>query len=316
MNPEVNIYRYVTNATFDAYLWQTVENKQKFISQIMTSKSPVRSCEDVDETALSYAEIKALCAGDPRIREKMDLDVEVARLRLMKADHQSKKYRLEDQLISYYPAQIKENEGFIAGFNRDLETLAAHPLPEDKNTFVGMEIKGNLLTKEALAGAAILEACKEEKENGSVIGHYRGLEMGLNYDPFAQKFILTLRGEMSHPVELGTDARGNLVRIANALNAIPGRIKATQARLDALIQQQETARTEIAKPFPQEAELAEKSARLAFLDAELNIDKGREAPSQDVLQKSAKPSLLAAINSHKPVSCATKKHRDHEMEVR
>lgn len=296
---------------------QTIENKQRYISQIMTSKSPVRSCDDVDETALSYAEIKALCAGDPRIREKMDLDVEVARLRPMKADHQNKKYRLEDQLVSYYPAQIKENEGFIEGFKRDLETLTAYPLPEDKKVFIGMEIKGDLLTDKDNAGAAILEACKDkERKNDAVIGHYRGFEMSITYDPFVQKFLLTLRGEMSHKVELGSDARGNLIRIENTLSAIPNRIKAVEAKLDTLIRQQETARIEVEKPFPQEAELAEKSARLAIIDSELNIDKERSAPSQDTLQKSVKQSLLATLNSHKPVSCTASKKHHHEMEVR
>lgn len=151
MNPEVHIYRYVTESTFDAYLWQTVENKQKFISQIMTSKSPVRSCEDVDETALSYAEIKALCAGDDRIKEKMDLDVDVARLKLMKANHQSQQFRLEDNLLKAFPEQIRHNEGFIEGFTADLQTLSEHPHPKDG--FAGMEVKGDLLTDKDNAGA-------------------------------------------------------------------------------------------------------------------------------------------------------------------
>ena len=160
-NPLVHVYRYVTEGTFDAYLWQTVENKQKFISQIMTSKSPVRSCDDVDETALSFAEIKALCAGDPRIKERMDLDVEVSKLKLMKADHQSKQYRLEDQLLKYFPEEIEKNKGFIAGLEADMATLAAHPHPEDG--FAGMEVRGDVLTDKENAGAALLDACKEVK---------------------------------------------------------------------------------------------------------------------------------------------------------
>ena len=174
------MYRYVTEGTFDAYLWQTVENKQKFISQIMTSKSPVRSCDDVDETALSFAEIKALCAGDPRIKERMDLDVEVSRLKLMKADHQSKQYRLEDQLLKYFPEEIEKHKGFIKGFESDLEVLAAHPHPEDG--FAGMEIRGDLLTDKENAGAALLDACKEVKTSDPVqIGSYRAMPYPWNF---------------------------------------------------------------------------------------------------------------------------------------
>ena len=206
-NKEVHIYRYVTESTFDAYLWQTVENKQKFISQIMTSKSPVRSCEDIDEAALSYAEIKALCAGDERIREKMDLDVDVARLRLMKANHQSQQYRLEDNILRHFPAQIEENKGFLSGFEADMKTLEAHPHPKDG--FAGMEVKGDLLTDKDNAGAAILEAFKDAKGLESVpIGTYRGFSMSLTVENFGKDFILTLKGRMSHRVELGKDARG------------------------------------------------------------------------------------------------------------
>ena len=176
MNPEVHIYRYVTESTFDAYLWQTVENKQKFISQIMTSKSPVRSCDDVDETALSYAEIKALCAGDDRIKEKMDLDVDVARLKLMKANHQSQQFRLEDNLLKVFPEQIRQNESFIEGFTADLKTLSEHLHPKDG--FAGMEVKGDFLTDKDNAGAAILEAFKDAKGMEPVpIGNYRGFAM-------------------------------------------------------------------------------------------------------------------------------------------
>ena len=208
-NKEVHIYRYVTESTFDAYLWQTVENKQKFISQIMTSKSPVRSCEDIDEAALSYAEIKALCAGDERIREKMDLDVDVARLRLMKANHQSQQYRLEDNILRHFPAQIEENKGFLSGFEADMRTLEAHPHPKDG--FAGMEVKGDLLTDKDNAGAAILEAFKDAKGLEPVpIGSYRGFSMSLTVENFGKDFILTLKGRMSHRVELGKDARATL----------------------------------------------------------------------------------------------------------
>ena len=222
-NPLVHVYRYVTEGTFDAYLWQTVENKQKFISQIMTSKSPVRSCDDVDETALSFAEIKALCAGDPRIKERMDLDVEVARLKLMKADHQSKQYRLEDQLLKYFPQEIETNKGFIKGFEADLETLAAHPHPEDG--FAGMEIRGDVLTDKENAGAALLDACKEVKGSEPVqIGSYRGFTMSVEFSAWKQEYTLLLKGQMTHRASLGTDPRGNLTRIDNALAQMPQRL--------------------------------------------------------------------------------------------
>lgn len=215
-NPLVHVYRYVTEGTFDAYLWQTVENKQKFISQIMTSKSPVRSCDDVDETALSFAEIKALCAGDPRIKERMDLDVEVSRLKLMKADHQSKQYRLEDQLLKYFPEEIEKHKGFIKGFESDLEVLAAHPHPEDG--FAGMEIRGDLLTDKENAGAALLDACKEVKTSDPVqIGNYRGYAISVEFSAWKQEYTLLLKGQMTHRATLGTDPRGNLTRIDNSM---------------------------------------------------------------------------------------------------
>ena len=270
-NKEVHIYRYVTESTFDAYLWQTVENKQKFISQIMTSKSPVRSCEDVDETALSYAEIKALCAGDKRIKEKMDLDVDVARLKLMKASHQSQQFRLEDNLLRHFPEQIRQNESFVEGFTADMQTLAGHPHPVDG--FAGMEVKGDLLTDKDNAGAAILEAFKDAKGMEPVpIGSYRGFAMSLTVEDFGRDFVLTLKGKMNHRVTLGKDARGNLTRIDNALNAMPDRLQNVRNTLDALTAQMETAKAELGKPFPQEDELRTKSARLAELNAELNID--------------------------------------------
>ena len=240
--------------SFDSYLWQTVENKQKFISQIMTSKSPVRSCEDVDETALSYAEIKALCAGDDRIKEKMALDVDVARLRLMKSEHQSNQYRLEDKLLKQFPHDIEQSRGFLLGLQKDQDTLAAHPLPE--KDFVGVTILGKDYSDKEKAGEAILEACKSakmDKEFG--IGQYRGFLMYLTYNPLGNQFILSLKGEMTHPVELGPNAVGNFTRIENALAAIPKRMAALEDKLESLNQQMATARAELGKPFPQEAEL-------------------------------------------------------------
>ena len=270
-NKDVYIYRYVTEATFDAYLWQTVENKQKFISQIMTSKSPVRACDDVDETALSYAEIKALCAGDPRIRKKMDLDVDVARLRLMKADHQSQQYRLEDQLLKVFPRQLEQDAQLLEGFAQDRETLAAHPEPEAE--FCGLTIRGSLIEEKEAAGKAILAACKEAAQGNPVeFGAYRGLTMSIQFDSFANKFRLTLRGAVSHIMEVGSDARGNITRLTNLIQTLPDRMAKVQARLDATKQQMTAAKAELGKPFPQEEELKTKSARLAKLDAELNMD--------------------------------------------
>ena len=313
-NKEVHIYRYVTESTFDAYLWQTVENKQKFISQIMTSKSPVRSCEDIDEAALSYAEIKALCAGDERIREKMDLDVDVARLRLMKANHQSQQYRLEDNILRHFPAQIEENKGFLSGFEADMKTLEAHPHPKDG--FAGMEVKGDFLTDKDNAGAAILEAFKDAKGLEPVpIGSYRGFAMSLTVENFGKDFILTLKGRMSHRVELGKDARGNLVRIDNAIAQMPERYKTVQGRLENMQAQLATATAELGKPFPQEAELKEKSARLAELNAELNIDDRTpmEQAAENVVAK--RPSVLGKLKAP-CVHGAGEKKKSHEQEAR
>ena len=313
-NKEVHIYRYVTESTFDAYLWQTVENKQKFISQIMTSKSPVRSCEDIDEAALSYAEIKALCAGDERIREKMDLDVDVARLRLMKANHQSQQYRLEDSILRHFPAQIEESKGFLSGFEADMKTLEQHPHPKDG--FAGMEVKGDFLTDKDNAGAAILEAFKDAKGLEPVpIGSYRGFSMSLTVENFGKDFILTLKGRMSHRVELGKDARGNLVRIDNALAQMPERYKTVQGRLENVQAQLATAKAELGKPFPQEAELKEKSARLAELNAELNIDDRTpmEQAAENVVAK--RPSVLGKLKAPS-VHGAGDRKKSHEQEAR
>ena len=313
-NETVHVYRYVTEGTFDAYLWQTVENKQKFISQIMTSKSPVRSCDDVDETALSFAEIKALCAGDPRIKERMDLDVDVARLKLMKADHQSKQYRLEDQLLKTFPEEIEKNKGFIAGLEADMATLAAHPHPEDG--FAGMEVRGDTLTDKENAGAALLDACKEVKGADPVpVGSYRGFTMSVSFDAFRQEYMLLLKGQMTHRATLGTDPRGNLTRIDNALSQMPQRLEAVKNQLDNLYQQQAAAKAEVGKPFPQEQELRDKSARLAELDVLLNMDgRGRPAP-ETVLAKSSRPSVLEGLKRPVPRN-PEKKPKHHEQEVR
>ena len=326
-NKQVHIFRYVTEATFDAYLWQTLENKQKFISQIMTSKSPVRSCEDIDETALSYAEIKALCAGDERIKEKMDLDVDVARLKLMKANHQSQQYRLEDNILRHFPEQIEQNKGFIAGFQADMQTLAEHPHPQDG--FSGMTVRGDVLTDKENAGAALVDAMKEVKGLEPVpIGSYRGFQMSLTLEDFGKQYVLTLKGKMSHRVELGKDPRGNLIRIDNALAGMETRFARVQEKLDSLYTQMETAKAELGKPFPQEQELKEKSARLAQLNIELNIDDRTpmEAMAEiadselevrpAVSAKSERPSVLAKLHAPLPQRDSHPKQNETEKEVR
>ena len=313
-NKLVHVCRYVTEGTFDAYLWQTVENKQKFISQIMTSKSPVRSCEDVDATALSFAEIKALCAGDPRIKERMDLDIEVSKLKIMKADHNSKQFRLEDSLLKYFPEKIEEHKGFVRGLEADMQTLAAHPLPAEG--FVGMEIRGDRLTDKENAGAALLDTCKEVKGKDPVqIGSYRGFTMSVAFDSMWKTYTLTLKGQMTHRVELGSDARGNLVRIENALDKMPERLRSVQEQLENLYNQQAAAKAEVGKPFPQEQELAAKTARLIELDMELNLDgKGQPQPEQ-AIAKSARPSVLDRLKAS-PVHGTPEKPHKKEMEAR
>lgn len=314
-NPLVHVYRYVTEGTFDAYLWQTVENKQKFISQIMTSKSPVRSCDDVDETALSFAEIKALCAGDPRIKERMDLDVEVSRLKLMKADHQSKQYRLEDQLLKHFPEEIEKHKGFIQGLETDMETLAAHPHPTDG--FTGMEVRGDTLTDKENAGAALLDACKEVKGSEPVqIGSYRGFAMFVAFDAFQKEYTLQLKGRMTHRTALGADPRGNLTRIDNALSQMPQRLDNVKVQLDNLYQQQAAAKEEVGKAFPYEEELRVKNARLVELDIELNMDSKGQSRPEAAIAKQARPSVLAELKRPVPPRNTEKKPKQQEQEAR
>jgi len=328
LNPEVYLYRYATEGTFDAYLWQTVENKQKFISQIMTSKSPVRACEDVDETALSYAEIKALCAGNPLIKEKIDLDIEVARLRLLRADHQSKHYRLEDDLLKYYPENIEACKSRIAGAKKDIarymENLpkapdvqpevtdsseagasdAASPVPP----FPTMTVLGVDYTEKEAAAKALLEVCKTViGKQPAKIGSYLGFDMSLSFDSFYKKFSLTLKGDLSYSVELGMDTFGNMTRINNALRVdIPERLKSSKSQLENLYQQVEDAKRELKNPFAQERLLVEKETRLALLNAQLNIDSGPgrtiEAAEPELPQvaygKSEKPSILEGLHRY------------------
>jgi len=318
MNEEVDIYRYVTESTFDAYLWQTVENKQKFISQIMTSKSPVRSCEDVDEAALSYAEIKALCAGNPKIKEKMDLDIDVAKLKLLKANHQSNQYRLEDNLLKYFPENIEKNRGYIKGFEQDLKTLSENIPAEGE--FLPMVIKCNTFTDKEKAGAALLEVCKEVRGKDPVeVGSYRGFTMHLSYDGFYNEFQLNLKGAMSHTAKLGTDARGNLTRIDNTLTNMESRLNHVRDQLENLIKQQEAARSEIGKPFPQEQELKDKISRLAVLDAELNMGievSGSQEQAQKENPKPERPSVLNSLKQSPQLNRESKVKQDKCAEVR
>ena len=304
MNKEVKVFNYVTEGTFDAYLWQTLENKQRFISQIMTSKSPVRSCEDVDEQALSYAEIKALCAGNPLIKEKMDLDVQVAKLKVLKADHQSQKFRLQDKLLTKFPADIQETNAHIAGLKADAQLAAAHP--QGKEEFCGMTIRGVTYDEKKTAGERLVLACSElPNAEEKVIGSYRGFELSLRFDTFRTEYQALLKGQRKYTVPLGTDPLGNIIRLDNSLNNFPERITAAENELDTLHQQQAAAQIEVEKPFPQEEELAEKSARLAELNAQLDVDEKSHEPEQDEEEQEdepRRPSVLAALEekSDKP----------------
>ena len=309
-NKQVYVYNYVTESTFDAYLYQTLENKQKFISQIMTSKSPMRSCDDIDEQALSYAEIKALCAGDPRIREKMDLDVQVAKLKVLRGDFQNQKYRLEDKLLKTFPEEIQKQKTRIAALQQDSQIAAAHP--QDKENFCGMTIKGMVYDDKKAAGERLLLA-RQEMPNADMmlLGTYRGFELNIRFDSFKNEHQAVLRAELSYPVSLGDDARGNITRLDNAIDNFADRIADAENALQNLEQQKQAAEVEVAKPFAQEEELAEKSARLAELNALLNIDRDRSS-SQDTPEEyketeapATRPSVLAAlgekINQSEPV---------------
>ena len=304
MNKEVKVFNYVTEGTFDSYLFQTLENKQRFISQIMTSKSPVRSCEDVDEQALSYAEIKALCAGNPLIKEKMDLDVQVAKLKVLKADHQSQKFRLQDKLLTKFPADIQETNAHIAGLKADAQLAATHP--QGKEEFCGMVIKGVAYDEKKTAGERLVLACSElPNAEEKVIGSYRGFELSLRFDTFRSEYQALLKGQRKYTVPLGTDPLGNIIRLDNSLNNFPERITAAENELDTLHQQQAAAQIEVEKPFPQEEELAEKSARLAELNAQLDVDEKSHEPEQDEEEQEdppRRPSVLAALEekSDKP----------------
>lgn len=269
-NESVDVFRYVTKNTFDSYMWQTIESKQKFISQIMTSKSPVRSCEDIDETALSYAEVKALATGNPYIKEKMDLEIGVSRLKLVKANYQSQKYAMEDRLLKYFPREVKLTEERIAGFKADISLYEQHKTED----FPGMVLLGVNYAEKNDAGAALIETCKAQTSPElKEVGSFRGFTLMLSYDTFGKTFKLTLKGALSHTIDLGSDIHGNIQRMENAFDMFPTRLNACEQALANLQTQIENAKAEVEKPFAQEDELRTKMARLAELDAMLNMDK-------------------------------------------
>ena len=276
-NEKVKIFRYVTENTFDAYMWQILENKQKFISQIMTSKSPVRACEDVDDTALSYAEIKALATGNPYIKEKMDLDVQVSKLKLLKANHTSQIYRLESDIAKNYPVQISALKERIAGMQSDVSVVKNVDL-QDNDSF-SMNIGNVSYTDKKEAGEAMITACAGLKAvtTGGKVGEYHGFTLSASYNLFANSFELTIKGKCSYKIEIGKDPLGNIQRIHNALSSIDKKLAESEQKLETVQQQLATAQEEVKKPFPKETELNEKMERLSELNALLNMDeKGNE----------------------------------------
>ena len=293
-NKKVKIFRYVTENTFDAYMWQILENKQKFISQIMTSKSPVRACEDVDDAALSYAEIKALATGNPYIKEKMDLDIQVSKLKLMKANHTSQKYRLEEDIAKNYPMQITAAKERLEGLKSDAQ--AVKPLLDKGKDEFSMTIGGKAYTDRKEAGTALIAACaglKAVKTTGQ-IGEFYGFQMSAEFDSFNQKYMVTLKRQCSYKVEIGKDALGNLQRISNALSGIEKKVAETQQKLETLQKQLETAKEEAAKPFEKEQELAEKSERLAELNSLLNMDE--KGPSEALGEEDVADQAGSPVN--------------------
>ena len=296
-NSKVEVFRYMTESTFDAYLYQTIENKQRFISQIMSSKSPVRSCEDVDEATLSYAEVKALCAGNPLIKEKMDLDVAVTKLKVSKANHTSQQYNLEDSVRKHFPERIAKTEQRIVGLEHDLAHMKAQPAVTEGIS--PMTVMNMTYTDKEEAGKAILLACKSVKAKESIdIGSYKGFDMSLSYDSFTQEFHLDLQREMTYTITLGTSETGNILRIDNALDSIEKRLENSKEQLATLNEQLETAKSELGKPFPQEEELQSKLARLTELNAILDIDGNGVENAEIAAEK--KPLLVGKVSDKKP----------------
>ena len=318
---KVKIFKYVTEGTFDAYNWGLIENKQKFIGQLMSGKNPSRSCEDVDEAALSYAEVKALASGDPRIMEKTELDGQVTKLKLLKANHENQRYALEDKLIKFYPQAIKREQELIAALEADIKHLEAHT-PADKEHF-SMTVLGQTYTERKEAGQAIIHAFDRLKDLSDKVelGEYRGFPMTLwvSDSGFSQKLQITLKYELSHSLEPGSDPSGNITRIDNALDSMKENLQKHQAELANLLQQTEDAKVEVKRPFPQEAELAEKSNRLNVLNVALNIG-GKDAPKDRERQrhdgKTSIKRLLRRMGVESAASAsAPKKETDLEVAI-
>lgn len=284
----------MTESTFDAYLWQLVENKQKFISQVMSSKSPVRTAEDIDETALSYAEIKMLATGNPLIKEKMDLDNKVSELKVLKQSFLSQKYQLQDRLAVHYPREIKRLTEAKEAYEKDIAFLAA----QQKNSgdfFCGMEIKGFTFTDKKAAGEAILDACKAMKNPASVpLGRYRGFSMQLSFDTVGRTYEITLKHEMTYKISLGNDTFGNITRLDNVFSGIPDKLEAMKRQIENTVKQKENAEMEVEKPFNREEELMEMLERLDELNVLLDTEKGQD----NVLDTEAEPEEV--MNKKEP----------------
>ena len=313
-NKKVHIFRYVTESTFDSYMWQLIENKQKFISQIMTSKAPVRSCEDVDEAALSYAEVKALATGNPAVKEKMALDVDVAKLKLLKANHMNNQYRLEDDIARNFPQQIAKLMEIIDSYKADIAHFSEHKITDPEQ--FSMEISGKVFTEKKEAGAALLAVCKDIKTVDAAmdIGNYQGFNMRIQFDGWSKEFILSVKHEAVSKVHLGADALGNITRINNALEAMPAQLEGAQTKLSNVEHQLETAKTGVNKPFAQEAELSEKLDRLTALNALLNMDeKGNDAIGMDEEGQEAEPERKLA---DRPAERTSLKGKLSEMKAR
>lgn len=316
-NDKVKIFRYVTENTFDAYMWQILENKQKFISQIMTSKSPVRACEDVDDTALSYAEIKALATGNPYIKEKMDLDVQVSKLKLLKANHTSQIYRLESDIAKNFPVQISALKERIAGMQIDSQVVKSVDL-QDNDTFV-MTVGNVLYEDKKEAGEALIAACAGLKtvSTGGKVGEYHGFTLSASYNMFSNAFELTVKGKCSYKLEIGKDPVGNMQRIHNTLSSIDRKLTESEQKLETVQQQLATAQEEVKKPFPKEAELNEKIERLSELNALLNMDeKGNETimADEDIGREGSNTDSRDAVEEKELPETADRIHKPSILE--
>ena len=316
-NDKVKIFRYVTENTFDAYMWQILENKQKFISQIMTSKSPVRACEDVDDTALSYAEIKALATGNPYIKEKMDLDVQVSKLKLLKANHTSQIYRLESDIAKNFPVQISALKERIAGMQVDSQVVKSVDL-QDNDTFA-MTVGNVLYEDKKEAGEALIAACAGLKavSTGGKVGEYHGFTLSASYNMFSNAFELTIKGKCSYKLEIGKDPIGNMQRIHNTLASIDRKLTESEQKLETVQQQLATAQEEVKKPFPKEAELNEKMERLSELNALLNMDeKGNETilADEDIGREESSVDSRGAVEEKELPETADRIHKPSILE--